>query len=114
MWARCQRMGQICCDSCCRGLSHGCDEASTTTVTRSTGNKVSLRLQSSATARTASQTFQHANAAKCRLRRTAGRERFDDLAASAEKLLGCAVHTLNGPSEAAAANFAILASLLAY
>ena len=61
-----------------------------------------------------SQTSQHATAAKCRLRRTAGGTRFDDLAASAEKLPGCAVHTLNQSPEAAAANFAISASLLAH
>ena len=35
-----------------------------------------------------SQTSQHATAAKCRFRRTAGGKRFDDLAAIAEKLPG--------------------------
>lgn len=40
------------------------------------------------------QTSQHATAAKCRLRRTAGQMRFDDLAASAEKLPGRILLTL--------------------
>ena len=42
-----------------------------------------------------SQTSQHATAAKSRLRRTAGQTRFDDLAASAEKLPGCTLLTLS-------------------
>jgi len=66
-----------------------------------TGNKSCLkpdnwRTQSSATVRTALRRYLSTLLLrKCRLRRTAGGTRFDDLAASAEKLLGCAVHTLD-------------------
>src|SRR5690242_9861750 len=65
-------------------------------------------------AKCGAQTSQHATAAKCRLRRTASQRGFDDLAASAEKLPGCTLLTLIGRSEAAAVNFTISASLLAY
>jgi hypothetical protein len=40
------------------------------------------------------QTFQHATAAACRLRRTAGQARLDDLAVRAEKLPGRTLLTL--------------------
>jgi hypothetical protein len=37
---------------------------------------------------------QHATAIKCRLRRTAGQTRFNDLAIRADKLPGCTIFTL--------------------
>jgi hypothetical protein len=48
------------------------------------------------------------------LSRTAGETRFDDLAASAEKLPGRTLPTLTQPSESASLISAILASFLAH
>ena len=73
-----------------------------------------LRPQFSATARCPSQTFQHATDAKCRLRRTTSQTRFDDLAASAEKLPECKLLTLSRRCWTAVFIFAILARLSAY
>jgi hypothetical protein len=50
--------------------------------------------------------------AKGRLRCTAGQMRFDDLAASAEKLPGRTLPSLGPPSESAVSSFAIYAFFL--
>jgi hypothetical protein len=102
MWARCQRMEQSY-EGCCCSLSHG-------------WNKSCLGQAAvfSHSAHCPSQTSQHATGAPMSLSRTAGETRFDDLAASAEKLLGRALPTLTQPSESAVLISAILASFLAH
>jgi hypothetical protein len=104
MWARCQRMEK---EGCCCGLSMAACV---------TWNKSCLRpgrsSQLSHSAHCPSQTSQHATSAPMSLSRTAGETRFDDLAASVEKLPGRTLPTFTQPSKPAVLISAILASFL--